>query len=273
MPTRLVLALLGLAAVSCGDEERALHLVGTVERTLIEVGAPISEVLSEVSVARGERVEAGHVLARLDATLADFELARAEAGLAAARTGAAVTKLDLDRARELRKGRVTSQQDLDRAELAHAEAQARRQEAEATLAAARKRRADLVLAAPVAGVVDQIPFEPGERVPAGAVLVVLLADEAPWVRIWIPETRFAEVGPGTPAQVRIDGVEGALRGSILDVSREPAFTPHYALTERDRVRLVYETRVRIEDAPPGLRPGLPAQVELTPPPADAAAAR
>ena len=64
-----------------------------------------------------------------------------------------------------------------------------------------------------------------------------------------------------------------LRGSVLDVAREPAFTPHYALTERDRVHLVYEARVRLLDAPPGLRPGLPAEVEISAQPADTAQAR
>ena len=48
----------------------------------------------------------------------------------------------------------------------------------------------------------------------------------------------------------------------MDVAREPEFTPHYALTEHDRVHLVYETRVRILDPPDGLRPGVPARVRL-----------
>jgi HlyD family secretion protein len=70
--------------------------------------------------------------------------------------------------------------------------------------------------------------------------------------------------PGTPAQVRVDGIDHPLRASVLDVARDPEFTPHYALTERDRVHLVYETRVRLLDAPAELRPGLPAQVRILP---------
>jgi HlyD family secretion protein len=260
------LALLPALAVGlapgCGGDRGSLRLVGSVERTLIEIAAPVSEVLTELSVARGERVEAGRLLARLDPTLADAELARAEAALAAAETAAAVARIDRDRAQKLRRDRVASEQDLERARLAHDEAEARLREAGATLAAARKRRADLDLAAPVSGVVDQIPFELGERVPAGALLVVLLADEEAWVRVWIPEASFARVGPGTPASVSVDGLDGPLRGFVLDVAREPSFTPHYALTARDRAHLVYEARVRIVDAPQGLRPGLPAEVEI-----------
>jgi multidrug efflux pump subunit AcrA (membrane-fusion protein) len=161
-PRPLLLALApALFACGCGGDDGALRLVGTVERTLVEVVAPTFEVVSTIEVARGERVVPGRVLARLDATLADAELARAEAALAAARTATALAETDLERARNLRRDRVASQQELDRAHLAREEADARSREAESSLAAARKRRADLVLAAPVAGVVDQIPFEPG----------------------------------------------------------------------------------------------------------------
>jgi HlyD family secretion protein len=82
------------------------------------------------------------------------------------------------------------------------------------------------------------------------------------VRVWVPETSYVRVLPGTPAEVRIDGLGRPIQGSVLDVARDPEFTPHYALTERDRVHLVYETRVRLLDAPPGLRPGVPAQVRI-----------
>jgi HlyD family secretion protein len=64
--------------------------------------------------------------------------------------------------------------------------------------------------------------------------------------------------------VRIDGLSEPLEGRILDIAHEPEFTPHFALTERDRVHLVYETRVEISHAPANLRPGLPAEVTLVP---------
>jgi HlyD family secretion protein len=257
------IALLALAA-GCGPADGSVHLVGTVERTLVEIVAPVSEVVIELPLERGVRVAPGQVVARLDPTFAKVEVARAEAALAGARTGAAVADIELERARELSRSRVASPRDLDRARLAHDEAEARLREAEAALAAARKRRSDLVLTSPVAGTVDQLPFERGERVPAGAVLAVLLADEAPWVRVFVPETAVARVAPGTRAEVRIDGIADPLGGRVLDVAREPEFTPHYALTERDRAHLVYETRVRIENAPAELRPGVPAEVQLFP---------
>ena len=236
--------------VACDRRADDLVLVGTVERTLVELTAPVSEVVREVRVERGESVIAGQVLIRLDPTLAEADLAQAEAGVVGARTGIFTAEHELDRFARLQRSRIVSTQDLERTQLSRDEAAARLREAEARLAAASKRLADLTIVSPVAGVVDQIPFDPGERVPAGGVAVVVLDDAAPWVRVWLPEPSVARVHPGTPASVQIDGLAVTLRGHVLDVARESEFTPHFALTERDRVHLVYETRVRIDDAPP-----------------------
>jgi len=260
----LVLLLIPLG-LGCRRPARERVLVGTVERTQVELGAPVSEQIATVAVERGQHVEPGQVLVRLDDTLARAAVARAEAAVAGARTGLVVARNDLERVRSLRSARTTSEQELDRARLAYDEARARLHEAQAELRAARKREADLTVRAPCRGVVDQLPFDPGERVPPGAVLCVLLADGDPWVRVWIPERLGSQVGPGTPARVEIDGIPGVLSGRVLDVAREPEFTPHYALTERERVSLVYETRVEIHGAPAELRPGIPARVVLEAP--------
>lgn len=251
----------------CHDSSGVLELVGSVERTQVEMVAPVSETIAAIPVRRGERVEAGQTLLRLDATLARAEEARVEAELAGARTSNRVAAQDLSRFQRLRRQRVASEQDLERAELKRDEATARLRAAEAGLEAARKRLRDLELVAPTSGVVDQLPYEMGERVPAGAVLVVLLSDDAPWVRVWVPESSVVHVQPGGPAEITIDGIGSAdaprvMGGRVLDVAREPGFTPHYALTERERVHLVYEARIEISDAPQSLRPGLPATVHI-----------
>jgi HlyD family secretion protein len=260
--TRRSALVLLVALAACAAPADQLILVGTVERTLVELVAPVSETLLEVHVQRGQTVRRNDVLARLDPTLAEADVAHAEAALAGARTGLLTAEHELDRLARLHRARIAALQDLERAELGRDEARARLHEAEARLAAARHRRDDLVLASPVDGIVDQIPFDPGERVPAGGVVVVVLDAAAPWVRIWLPEPSLARVRAGTPADVRVDGLATALHGRVLDVAREPEFTPHFALTERDRVHLVYETRVRLEDAPAGLRPGIPAEVRF-----------
>jgi HlyD family secretion protein len=258
----LVLAALGAA---CREQTTDLVLVGSVERTLVELVAPASETIMSIPVRRGERVAKGDEIVLLDPTVAIAEVASAEAELAGARTAAAVSAQDYARVRKLHGDNVASEQALDEARLRRDEAEARLRAARAKLAVAHKRLQDHTVLAPAPGVIDQLPFDPGERVPAGAVVAVLLDDSPPWVRVWLPERAHAWVGPGTRADVSVDGVEAPLEGRVLDVAREPEFTPHFALTERERVLLVYETRVEIVRPPPSLRPGTPAEVRIAPP--------
>jgi HlyD family secretion protein len=253
---------LALLLCACARDGGDLLLTGTVERTLVELAAPVSETLVELRVERGQHVRAGELIARLDPTLADAEVAEAEARLAGARTGDLMAANDLERFTGLRQAHVAAQHDFERAKLARDEAAARLREAEALLAAAQHRVEERSLRAPVDGIVDQLPFDLGERVPAGGVVCVLLDAGIPWVRVWIPEQRVARVHPGLTAVVTIDGLAAPLAARVLDVAREPEFTPHFALTERDRVHLVYEARVALLDAPADLRPGLPAEVRL-----------
>ena len=126
-----------LCAASCGDDGNTLRLVGSVERTLVELSAATSEVIVSLPVERGRHVQAGDVLVKLDPTLVEAEVARVEAEVAGARTGQAVTRHDLTRARDLHRGKIVSADQLEHAELAWDEASAKLKEAEARLAMAR----------------------------------------------------------------------------------------------------------------------------------------
>jgi HlyD family secretion protein len=260
IPVGLVAVVLLLAG--CRDEGDTLQLVGTVERTLVELSAATSEVIVAMPVERGQRVRPGEVVVQLDATIAAADLAQAEAAVDGARTREAVSKRDLARATDLGRRKVLAPDELEHAQLEWEEAAAALRESEARLTMARKRLADCVIASPVNGVVDQLPYDLGERVPAGAVVAVILQDETPWVRVWVPERAIARLAAGAAAEVAIDGFAAPFAGRVVDISREPEFTPHYALTERERVHLVYEARVLIADAPAELRPGAPATVAI-----------
>ena len=257
----LVALTVGVGGGGCGS--RAVYLLGgTVERTRLELAAPISEVIVEVPVRLGGRVAAGDIVVKLDTEVAAAELRAGEAALAAAQAGLTATERELARVQTLSERRVASQQDLDRATRAHDEARAAFAEREARLAQARRRLADLELRSSVAGVVDQLPFEVGERVPAGAVVAVVQTDEPPWVRVWLPAAAAAQVTAAAKAEVTVEGLSDTFHGRLGDVGREAEFTPHFALTERESAHLVYQARILLDDAPADLRPGLPAQVKL-----------
>ena len=264
-PIRLMpLAVLAASIVAgCSGDSKDFELVGTVERTTLELAAPISEVVVEIPAGLGSRVAAGDIVVRLDTEVAEAELVAAQAALAAAEARVLEAMEGFRRAERLAKSRVGSTQDRDRARSVRDEVLAVVAERKARTAQAERRLEDLTMRPLAGGVVDQLPFEVGERVPAGGVVAVIQTDEKPWVRVWLPARAVGMLGGEAVASVTIEGFDAPIAGRLLDVAREPEFTPHYALTERESAHLVYQTRIVLEDAPAELRPGLPARVRLS----------
>jgi HlyD family secretion protein len=257
-----LLCLLAAAFWVSGRQGETLDLVGVVERKNVELVAPVLEEIVERPVAIGQPVAAGQVVIRLNNEVAELELQAAEASRAAAMANLSQLQQEFARSEGLTLAHVTARRDLDVARRGRDEAAAVLAERNARVAQARKRLRDLTVVSKVDGVVDQLPYEVGERVPAGSVLAVVLARENPWVRVWLPVRAMSRIRAGMPARVVVSGLDGALEGRLQDIGRVPEFTPHYALTERERDHLVYESRVVLLGAPADLRPGLPATVSL-----------
>jgi HlyD family secretion protein len=109
------------------------------------------------------------------------------------------------------------------------------------------RLARLRVTAPTAGRLDALPFELGERPRAGDVVAVMLAAGAPYARVYVPEPLLIAARQGAPAEVNADGDARTYRGHVRRISSEASFTPHYALTERDRSRLSYLAEVELDE--------------------------
>ena len=136
-------------------------------------------------------------------------------------------------------------------------------EATATINALRITVSRLAVHAPTAGTVEVLPYEPGERPAAGAVVATLLVDAAPYARIYVPEPVRARVTPGLAAVVRTDGIDTEFAGTVRFVSSEAAFTPYFALTQRDRSRLSYLAEVTLTGEAAGSLPtGIPVEVDF-----------
>jgi len=220
---------------------------------------------------RRERIDEGR--ARLSGAEGVFETARHDLERAkelSAQSVASRSRLDEQRARfdearaerdgaraaleALLEGTTTEELDQARAGLA---------EAEAALDEARVQEERLDVRAPVAGRVDALPFEVGERPPTGATVAVLLADQAPYARAYVPEAVRSHVAPGSAARVHVDGVDRSFAGRVRSVSADSSFTPFFALTERDRGRLVYVAKIDlVEPEARALPSGVPVEVEL-----------
>ncbi len=237
------------AAVSRAEGALAEQVSGPRREDILAARARLAGTQARLDAAEHEfgRVET-LVTQRL---LAQNDLDRARAG----RDGALA---DRDAAREnlLALERGTRSEVLDQARAAARQAQAQLAQLEVS-------RARLDVVAPQAGVIDALPYKLGERPPRGAPVVVMLADGRTYARVFVPQPIRVQVAAGTTAAVYVDGSSRAWAGQVRYVSTDAAFTPYYALNERDRSRLSYLAEVDLTDADAATLPtGVPVQVEL-----------
>ncbi len=118
------------------------------------------------------------------------------------------------------------------------------------------------ITAPVDGIVDSRLFELGERPSPGQAMLIMLPGEQPHARVYVPEHLRVHVTVGMAVVLHVDGLDEAIGARVRWVSFEPAFTPYFALTERDRGRLTYLAKIDIVDERERLPDGIPVEVDL-----------
>lgn len=107
---------------------------------------------------------------------------------------------------------------------------------------------DLTIKANHDGIIDSLPWHVGETVSNGTQLVSLLSSERVYARVYLPAQALNKVQVGSQVNIYVDGIAAPLTGQISYIRATPAFTPFYALNERDRDRLMYLTDVQLNDA-------------------------
>ncbi|WJT10863.1 HlyD family efflux transporter periplasmic adaptor subunit [Vibrio harveyi] len=134
--------------------------------------------------------------------------------------------------------------------------------AKADVALQQQKLAELTITTTRDGLLDNLPFNLGERVPVNGIVAVIQASRVPYARVYVPATYRVNFIPGKAVQVHVDGVEKPLEGTVRWVATEPSFTPYFALTEEERSRLMYLAEVDLQDSAESLPSGIPAQVDL-----------
>ena len=96
----------------------------------------------------------------------------------------------------------------------------------------------------------------------GQPVAILLSGQQAYARVYVPEPIRVRVSTGTQARVYVDGLSEPLSGRVRWIATEAAFTPYFALTERDRGRLSFAAKIDVLDAHTRLPDGVPVEVEL-----------
>lgn len=111
------------------------------------------------------------------------------------------------------------------------------------------------------GVIDDILHYRGERVQPGSTLMTLSVSDSAYARVYLPASALTQWAVGQQLNVWLEGRDSAISGTVRYISADAAFTPHFALHQQERSRLVYLTEISLADNKE-LISGTPVRVEL-----------
>ena len=264
--------------------------------TVGQVLAQLDRSELEARKAQAEAMLAGAraLLGEMEAGARTEELAQAREGARAADDRFTDAQRDYERMQRLLATGAVSQQMVDKARLTLNVAQSQRdqaaqqlklvetgprperiaaqramvQQAQASVRQADAALANAVITSPLDGVVTVRQREPGETVGAGAPVLTVINLSDRWVRIYIREDAIGAVRLGGTATITADAYRGKTYSGVVSfISSQAEFTPRNVQTAEERVKLVYAVKVRVTgDAGNDLKPGMPADVRLAPPP-------
>ena len=287
--------------IEATEVELAFRLPGWVEERAVDEGDAVKagelvarldarELEQQARQAKAEAEAARAQLAELEAGSRPEEVAAAEAAHQRALADAAAARADFERAEELFKARVITRQELDARKAASGAAAAavnqtqanldlvragpRKEEVEQARARAESAKHSAELAAtrlgyatlksPLAGVVLSKATEPGEYVSAGTPIVTVAELGNVFLRAYVNETDLGRVKLGAGAQVTADTWPGRIyEGRVTFISSQAEFTPKSIQTHQERVKLVYRVKIEIANPKGELKPGMPADAEIT----------
>jgi HlyD family secretion protein len=136
-------------------------------------------------------------------------------------------------------------------------------QAQATLQLAQTRLGYATITSPVNAVVLARPVEPGHVAAVGATVLTLGDLDHAYFEGYIPETDLARVRYGQKAEVTTDTYpDKRYPAWVSYISSKAEFTPKSVETYKERVTLVYRTKIRVENQSHELKPGMPAEAYI-----------
>ncbi len=201
-----------------------------------------------------------------------WRLARDEAArLKSLSSSGSISKQDLERAEsaEVQAAGARSQAASALAKLESgarepeiAAARAALAQAEAMLGLAERSLSDTRITAPSAGTVLYRLLEPGEWAAPGMAVFVIADTVNLRLTVYVPEPALARIRLGQSAEIRMDGSDEVVTGTISWISPEAEFTPKNVQIRDERVKQVFALRIDVENPDGLLKPGMPADARL-----------
>jgi HlyD family secretion protein len=246
---------------------------GRIEGKLVDISAKEPLRVKQVLVEEGAMVKPGQVVALLDTSTLQAQLAEAKAAVDAAQEKLAVSKasivkqrseiklaeVEADRSARLVAQGAGSQRELDvrktksettKATLAEVEAMLQTstqnvEVAKANMQTIQTRIDDATLKSPVTGRVLYRLAESGEVLPAGGKAVTLVNLEDIYMEIFLPSKEAAALKVGAEGRITVDYDKRAVAGYVSFVSPEAQFTPKQVETRTEREKLMFRVKIQL----------------------------
>lgn len=223
--------------LQAGNVQASAEVVPAQEAYL---GFVISGALQDVTVKKGDPVEAGQLLATLRSPDLEYRVLQAEASVRAAELDYEYWKLPRRVAGEVVERGPVAQQELE---------VARR-----SLETSQAELAQTRLAAPFAATVVSVEVQPGEFVrPGQAVIVLAKLDTLQIETTDLSELNVATVRTGQPAVVYVEALDQELNGVVTAIS---------PIANTLGSEVVFKVTIRLEEQPRDLLWGMSADVEI-----------
>jgi RND family efflux transporter MFP subunit len=268
----LAVAAICLLLAACGDKEKPAHVdVRPVRSTVVgtssgAVGATYAgQVLARHEsklgfqtsgkvIARlvdvGSRVRRGQPLLRLDPSQEALQVVAAAAQVDGARSRVEELRIEVQRTKQLLQRQFASQAELDKQELALAEAESQLKSSLAQRQIRVNQQGYTELLADRDGAVTALNAEVGQVVSPGQTVVQVAADGEREVLVSVPESRVDELRQARTLRVSVWAQPGRHYTGVL---RELA-------PDTDSVTRTYAARITVRDAGPELMLGMTASV-------------
>ena len=172
------------------------------------IRAEVSGRVLQTYADQGQAVNAGAVLARIDATGIQDAYNSARAGLVAARNNADVAARDYARNQKLLTAGAIAERDIEQSRRASIAAQAALEDANSRLASAEKLYRSTTVTSPFGGIVSERPVSAGDIVQPGAALFTVVDPSSMRLEASVPAEQLAEVRIGVPVNFTVSGYPG-----------------------------------------------------------------
>ena len=118
------------------------------------------------------------------------------------------------------------------------------------------------LVSPIDGLVESVNLKIGEIVNPGIAVVTMLDMNNLWTKIYVPEKILPLIKLNQKVTVKSDFIDKDYEGEIIYIASDSEFTPMNIVTKKDRMKLVYEIKVKVLNNDGGLKSGMLVGVDL-----------